>query len=671
MKLGFKAFLVVFSLSLIIVISCAVSLFQYQEKRIAQQSSLVEKSLHQSLQGNPTLTPLEKQQTIQHIKQRLAKGANQNLKIVTLLLIFSILITAAIAYLFFLNITGKLAKMLETTKAIERGNYNEKLSFRSNDELQHLAEAINHMSVTIAEREIELKRNYNELQERESYLKNLIDTVKAGIVLIDAETRCIVDANSAIAEMTGCKVEQMIGQKCCQFFCEATDGDCPIIDLGEELDNSEKNLIKADGKLIPILKTATFIQINGRPHILENMLDLSQLKQAEQENKQLEEQLLQAQKMDTIGRLAGGIAHDFNNLLSGVLGYAELARTKAGDNEQLQKYLAMISDAGSKASSITRQLLVFSRKDPVQKEPIDLNELITKMLGLLQKLLGEKMELQLQLAAEQPCISGDKGQLEQVLMNLAVNARDAMPNGGKLTFSTETVSVDRDFSLAHEKMPPGDYIRLRAQDNGCGISAEVLPNIFEPFFTTKPKDRGTGLGLSTVYGIIKQHDSYIFVSSNIGEGTVFSIYFPVSSDHSTAVPTAEEVKTSIDGHNKSIFVIDDEVLVRNMAADTLLNLGFDVSEFGSAEAVMEHYQQTGICPDILLTDVILPGMSGIDLLRHTQTIKCEMKTIVMTGYTDKMESIRKLLAEGTIFIEKPLTPSKLISALNQSLQTPD
>ncbi len=668
MKLGLKAFLIVSTISLVIVISCAFMLLQLQDKRIQQQVSLVEHSLQNSLQYNPTLLPTEKRELILEVKQQLIDGAKHNLKMVVLLLIFSIFVTTGITYLFFLGLTGKLAKMLVSTQAIEAGDYKQKLFIYSKDELQQLAEAINHMGDTIAEREIELKRNYAELQERESYLKNLIDTVKAGIVLIDAETRCIVDGNSAIATMIGCELEQLIGQKCCLLFCETISSNCPVIDLHEELDNSEKTLRKTSGEVIPVLKTATTLQINGKTHILESMLDLSQLKQAEQEKRQLEEQLLQAQKMDTIGQLAGGIAHDFNNLLSGVLGYTELARMKAGDNQQLQKYLERINEAGTKATNITRQLLVFSRKDPVKKELLNLNQLIEELLGLLHNLLGQRLELKLDLIAEHPFISGDKGQLEQVIMNLAVNARDAMPHGGSLTFTTEQVTVDSDFSLSHEKMPTGDYIRLCARDNGDGISAEILPKIFEPFFTTKPKDRGTGLGLSTVYGIIKQHDSYIFVSSKLSEGTEFSLYFPASAEEdSAAVSNTEATAATVDGSGKSIFVIDNEALVRNMAVDTLRNLGFEVSEFDRAEAVLEQYQQSDQRPDIMLTDAVLPGISGIDLLHRSKRSKDKLKIIVMSDEAEQTESLRNLEEEGTVFIEKPLTPSKLIAALSQSL----
>ena len=351
-----------------------------------------------------------------------------------------------------------------------------------------------------------------------------------------------------------------------------------------------------------------------------------------------------------------------------MLGYNELARMKTPTDSNIYGYLSQVSDAATRAANVTRQLLLFSRKDPIEKNLIETNDLIENMMGMLPNLLGEKLQIEMNLEPGIPKISGNAGQLEQVVMNLAINARDAMPDGGTLKLQTQLETVSTRRGPEHEEIPPGSYVKLTVADTGIGIPADVISNIFIPFYTTKPKEQGTGLGLSTVYGIIRQHDGYIFVDSSPGRGTRFSIYFPVSTEEEKSPSPETKAPIALHGDAK-IFIVEDELIIRNLVKDTLTPLGFSITGFSDAEACITNLQAHENPPDILITDVVLPGMSGVDFLNHIKGLDHEMKIIIMTGYTDNMDDIQTLVDGGAIFIEKPLTPDKLIRAMDTCLKS--
>ena len=374
----------------------------------------------------------------------------------------------------------------------------------------------------------------------------------------------------------------------------------------------------------------------------------------------LEDQLRQAQKMEAIGRLAGGIAHDLNNALTTIAGYAELALGQLAVGSQSHADVQEIRHAAERASSVTRQLLAFSRKQLVQPRVFSLNETVTATGRLLSRLLGMNVQVRITAGDDVPPILGDPGQIEQAIINLAVNASDAMPQGGQLTLETAVVDVDESFARTHVPMPVGRYAVLRVNDTGHGMSRETQSRIFEPFFTTKEIGKGTGLGLPMVYGTLKQVGGFVFVESEIGRGSTFSLFFPPASAPAAAAaaprPAAEE--RAAPGH-ETLLVVEDETAVRNLVASSLRNEGYRLLLAASAEealAIVEA-QRGGI--DLLLTDAIMPGESGIELARKLVARQPGLPVILMSGYTEETLPTETGIEPPMTLLPKPFTPRDL------------
>ncbi len=384
------------------------------------------------------------------------------------------------------------------------------------------------------------------------------------------------------------------------------------------------------------------------------------------ERKILEEQLRQSQKMEAIGQLAGGIAHDFNNLLSTIFGYCELIINEMDITHPTYKYIREINKAGERAASLTRQLLAFSRKQVLQPKVLNLNSLIFDMDKMLQRIIGENIDFISLPASNIGSIKADPGQIEQVLLNLIINARDAMPKGGKIILETQNIDVDEDYAKTHTDLKPGTYIQLTITDSGCGIDKATMNHIFEPFYTTKTKGKGTGLGLSIVYGIVKQSGGNIFVYSEIGKGTTFKIFFP-RVEKSKEKPEKEiESIPSLQG-SETILIVEDDELVRDMVVSVLKEYGYTTIETKSvAEALQTcEYHEGPI--HALLTDIILPEKSGFELAEQIIQSREETKVLYMSGYTNNT-----LINEGIIdmeadFIQKPFTPNSLLRKIRQIL----
>ena len=385
----------------------------------------------------------------------------------------------------------------------------------------------------------------------------------------------------------------------------------------------------------------------------------------------LELQLLQSQKMEAIGRLAGGVAHDFNNMLTAITGYGELSKRRLPPGDPLAHNIEEILKAAERASTLTRQLLAFSRKQVLETKLFDLNELITNMQGMLRRLIGEDIELA--IALEQPSlwpIKADAGQMEQVIMNLVVNARDAMPLGGKLTLLTANTTVDETFAREHVGLRPGDYVLLSVSDTGVGMSEEVKAHLFEPFFTTKGSDKGTGLGLATCYGIIKQSGGHIIVTSKVGSGTTFDIYLPRMGGETKgaghAATAAEESPRSKAG--ETILLVEDEEAVRALAEMVLRELGYQVLSAGNGlEALQLVHQHRDRRIDLLLTDVVMPQMGGRELAERLRKADPNLKVIFTTGYTAEAEWITSSLSREIFYLPKPFTPVILSQKVREAL----
>ncbi|MHB8421025.1 MAG: hybrid sensor histidine kinase/response regulator [Myxococcales bacterium] len=395
-------------------------------------------------------------------------------------------------------------------------------------------------------------------------------------------------------------------------------------------------------------------------------LDITDRKRAEEKLAHTEEQLRHAQKMEAVGRLAGGVAHDFNNLLSVVLTYSEMLMRRLSQDDPMRDDLAEIRKAGERATELTRQLLAFSRQQVLDPKVLDLNDVIGQTDRMLRRLMGEDIDLETRPGPNLGRIKADPGQLGQILMNLAVNARDAMPDGGKLTVETSNVELDEAYALGHVDLRPGAYVMLAVSDTGSGMDRATQARIFEPFFTTKEQGKGTGLGLSTVFGIVKQSGGNIWVYSEPGRGTTFKIYFPRTGEAPRPSAASESEFATFSG-SETILLVEDDEQVRTLARTLLKRFGYRVLEArtpGEALSASERHAET---IHLLLTDVVMPEMSGPELARRLTALRPSLKALCMSGYAGEAVLRHGLIDAGLPFLQKPITPETLGRKLREVL----
>jgi len=392
---------------------------------------------------------------------------------------------------------------------------------------------------------------------------------------------------------------------------------------------------------------------------------LSDLRKEMQLRKQVEDQLIQAQKMEAVGRLAGGVAHDFNNLLTVILGYNDMILDHPRGDDATTDYAREIHKAAERATALTNQLLAFSRRQVAAPRVVDLNEIVHGIDKMLRRIIGEDVELKTVLANGLSTVKIDPSHIDQVIMNLAVNSRDAMPAGGRLTIETANVELSEEYSASHVGAVPGKYVMLALSDTGCGMDAETRSRIFEPFYTTKEKGKGTGLGLSIVYGIVKQNAGDVLVYSEPGQGTVFKIYLPaVDSPPETVRVEATEGAAAA---TETILLVEDEEQVRKLARSMLQRRGYRVLEAASPAAAEELLRQHRDGIDLLLTDVVMPQMSGAELASRVRAARPGIKVLYMSGYTDSGIVQQGFLAEDTPYIQKPFTAAGLAKKVREVL----
>ncbi len=389
------------------------------------------------------------------------------------------------------------------------------------------------------------------------------------------------------------------------------------------------------------------------------------------DRKRLKEQFLRAQKMEGIGRLAGGVAHDFNNLLTVITGYGQLALAQVPADHPIRSPLGEVMRAAERAAALTRQLLAFSRRQILQPTVLDLNAVVTGMQGLLTRLIGEDVAVRTALAKGLGRVRADAGQIEQVIMNLAVNARDAMPKGGVLTIETSDAALDEAYAREHVPMVPGPYVLLAVSDNGVGMSEETKAKIFEPFFTTKEAGKGTGLGLSTVYGIVKQSGGYVWVYSEPGKGTTFKIYLPrVAEDAEIKREHAEKARSpaaSLQG-SETILLVEDDDAIRRLASEVLRERGYTVVEASKGDEALARTQGHPGTIHLLLTDVVTPGMKPRDLAARLTEARPGLKVLFMSGYAENAIHHQGVLDPRFAFLPKPFTPEGLLRKVRDTLR---
>ena len=385
------------------------------------------------------------------------------------------------------------------------------------------------------------------------------------------------------------------------------------------------------------------------------------------ERKALQAQLFQAQKMEAVGQLAGGVAHDFNNLLNVILGYSDLLLERADPSDPMHKRIVQIKKSAERGATLTRQLLAFSRKQVLQPKILDINTLVVEEEQMLSRLLGEHIELTTHLEPSLGQVKADPGQMEQILMNLAVNSRDAMPDGGRLIIETENVELDEAYTNQHLGARPGSFVMLKVSDTGIGIDPETQAHIFEPFFTTKEPGKGTGLGLSTVYGIVKQSEGFIWVYSEPGMGTTFKIYLP-RVDAVAEAPSEEKAAARTAQSQATVLIVEDEESLRELAREFLESAGYKVLMAKNGPEALQIAAQHPGPIEILVTDVVMPGMSGREVARRLASFRPAMKVLYVSGYTNNAIAHHGVLDPRVAFLEKPFTKNDLLSKVRELLE---
>ncbi|MGO9950733.1 MAG: PAS domain S-box protein [Dissulfurispiraceae bacterium] len=504
------------------------------------------------------------------------------------------------------------------------------------------------------------KQAEDALHESESRLRTILEAVQAGIILIDAETHAIVDVNSVAANLIGKPKESIIGSICHNYICPAEVGKCPITDLAQVVDNSERVLITSDGTRIQVIKTVVPIMLNGHRHILESFVDIS-------EQKKLEKQLLQSQKMDAIGQLAGGVAHDFNNILSAIIGSAHLALMKITEDNTARQDISQVLESAQRATVLTQSLLAFGRKQAIELQVCDMNEIISGFEKFLMRIIREDVNLRTVLTKDKLPIMADRGQIEQVIMNMATNARDAMPRGGELLIKTGRISIDEQFLKLHGYGRLDEYACITVSDNGAGMNEATKRKIFEPFFTTKEVGKGTGLGLAVAYGIVKKHNGYINVVSEEGKGSSFNIYLPISTVPSEIMEDKPLVQTPARGGSETILIAEDDAALRKLMTTVLSHHGYTVIMATDGEEAVASFANDSACIDLVMLDGIMPRKNGKEAYKEMIRIRPDIKGVFISGYAEDIFTGEDFTAANIAFIHKPVSPQDLLRKVRKFL----
>jgi two-component system, cell cycle sensor histidine kinase and response regulator CckA len=509
------------------------------------------------------------------------------------------------------------------------------------------------------------------LEASETRYRRLFEAAKDGILILDADTGKIVDVNPFLVELTGYTRNDFLGLHLWEIgpFKDKADSKAAFADLQakEYVRYEDLPLLGRDGREIAVEFISNVYRVDGQSVIQCNIRDITARKRADRERKELEHQFHQSQKLESVGRLAGGIAHDFNNLLTVILSCAEsLEKEVEVATSARSELVDDILTAGRRAEELTRQLLAFARKQVIAPVPLDLNGVVRESQKLLHRALGEDVQLVTSLEPEVWTALCDAGQIEQVILNLAINASDAMPGGGKLTIETTNVQIDDDFVAQQRFLHAGPHVRLRVSDTGVGMTPEVKSHAFEPFFTTKPQGKGTGLGLATVYGIVKQSGGSIILESEPERGTTVDMYFPRTSEAIVAV--REPAPRSSRG-TETILVVEDDPLVRKAAFRSLRAAGYRVIVAGNGREALEVAAREEHAFDLLLTDVIMPGQNGRELADELRRSHPDLRVLYMSGYSHDIISKAGVLDSGIEVLRKPFATSRLQERVREALDS--
>ncbi len=505
------------------------------------------------------------------------------------------------------------------------------------------------------------------LRRSEANYRSLVECAPYGIYRATAEGK-LLSVNPALVEMLGYNSEdELLGVNLdAGAYLDEAERIRPVEPGGgvKQFRGVEAKWKRKDGKII-------IVRRSGRPVYdgQGGFLYVEVMAEDVTEVKLLEEQFRQAQKMEAVGKLAGGVAHDFNNLLGVILGYSGAVLEKLSTTDPLRKKVENIEKAAEKAVSVTRQLLAFSRQQVLQPKVLDLNAVVVEMEDMLRRLIGEDIELAIATDTQLGRVKADPTQIEQVIMNLAVNARDAMPQGGKLTIETANVQLDSSYARRRYPVQPGPHVMLAVSDTGTGMDAETQARIFEPFFTTKGLGKGTGLGLATVYGIVKQSGGYIWVYSEPGRGATFKIYLPRAEEAVLAEKRPKAAVASLRG-SETILLVEDEESLRKLTRELLEDRGYAVLEAGNGAKALEIAARHQGPIHLVITDVVMPGISGREVAQRMEALRPDAKVLYMSGYTADAITRHGVLEPGMAFLQKPIRPEELAQKVREVLNTP-
>jgi PAS domain S-box-containing protein len=632
--------------------------------------------------------------------KRLYGSLYRNIGILAIAVIVSLIIGYYLSLYLQRMVTDPMNRLLEMMKTVsDKREYELRADATGRDEIGDLARGFNDMLQKIEERDAELtahrqrlaelvqKRTVElvrvnndltrELEQRERFENALAESEKryraifentgnASIIIEDDSTISL--ANAEFARLSGYDLEEVIGKKSWMDFIHP-DFVEQMMEYHALRKMSEKGVPDDyDVKVIDRLGRTREVHLTvgllpGSHRTIASILDIT-------EWKAMEVQLLQSRKMEAVGQLAAGVAHDFNNILTAIIGYGNMLQMSLAADNPERTYVDSILQAGQRAASLTQGLLAFGRKQVIAPREIDLNDAVRSMEGLLRRMIGEDIHLRCLYQPERTTVLADSGQIGQVLMNLATNARDAMPGGGVLSMETSAVAVERDSGSADAGMKPGRYALLTVSDSGTGIPEEIVERVFEPFFTTKGVGQGTGLGLSIVYGIVTQHSGHVHVRSKPGKGTVFSIYLPLlESTH--AAPAEEDVseRTGLDAGTETILLAEDDDMVRRLIGTVLVERGYGVIEARDGEEALRTFEARRDSVDLLLLDVVMPGMNGKAVYDNAEKMKPGVKAIFMSGYTKDIIHRKGLREEGVHFVSKPIIQHELIRKVRELLDS--
>jgi PAS domain S-box-containing protein len=594
-----------------------------------------------------------------NIEQRLQQSRN-NILLLSVILMLGL---SGVTFVVARGLTRPIERLTAAAREMANGHLEQKIDPGGTQELQSLGQSFIRMRDAVQEKMADLAARNEALRTSEDRLRTVVENTPVVFFALDQQGRFILSEGKGLAAL-GLQSGQVVGQSALEVYRESPSA---LSGIRRALAGEEFSCVAEVAELVYEVWYSPVRNATGELiGTIGVATDITERKQAEEDREKLQSQLLQSQKMESIGQLAGGIAHDFNNILAAIVGYGDILRRKMQNNDPSREYVNQILTSAERAASLTQSLLAFSRKQVISPRDIDLNESVRKVENLLARIIGEDIILITALSPEVLIIFADITQIEQALMNLATNARDAMPTGGRLMIETGQVMLDDVYIRTKGYGLPGSYAMLKISDTGEGIDEQTQKKIFEPFFTTKQLGRGTGLGLAIVYGIVKQNNGYINVYSEVGKGTTFTIYLPLVSSQARE-NWHPPVPQSLRGGTETILFAEDNATIRMLSRDVLQEFGYTVIEATDGEEALQKFREHGDRIDLLILDIIMPKKNGKEVFEGIRKMNANIKAIFTSGYPADLIQKEDVIEQGLHFLPKPSPPQALLRMVREVL----